>query len=324
MMQCMTHWFAAILAGIALCTTSSLRAQEFPVKPIKIVAGFGPGVGIEVSTRILAELVAKELGQPVLVENRPGAATMLAANQVAQAPKDGYTLLLLNIQQYNNHLLYRNVTYQASDFIPFAGGGILSIVMATSKSLPARSAREFVEYARANPGKVNYGYWGAGGSPHLLAARMEGVSGLKMQGVGYKDPAQATADLASGRIHLFFTSAIHGLSLLQAGQANIIAVGTPRRMPKLPEVPTFIESGVEGMPSPWWGYAAPAGTPPEVIAKLDRAFRTALATPRYQQMLSDSGSVPLTAESPAKLRKFIERESERWAAAIRPLNLQLD
>ena len=324
MKPCLTRCLAAILACTALCVTSTLYAQEFPHKPLKIVSGFGAGVGIEVSTRILADLVAKEFGQPVLVENRPGAATMIAANQVAQAPKDGYTLLLLNIQQYNNHLMYRTVTYQPNDFIPFAGGGILSMVMATTKSLPARSAREFVEYAKANPGKVNYGYWGAGGSPHLLAARMEGVSGLKMQGVGYKDPGQASADLASGRIHLFFTSMTHGLSLMQAGQANLIAVGTPRRMPKLPEVPTFIESGVEGMPSPWWGYAVPAGTPPEVVTKLERAFRNAMATPRYQQMLVDSGSVPLTADSPAKLSEFIERESERWAAAIRPLNLQLD
>ena len=313
-----------LLVALALAGIAAAQAQEFPVKPVRIVVGFGPGVGIEVSTRILAELVGRELGQPVLVENRPGAATMLAANQVAQAPKDGYTLLLLNIQQYNNHLLFRNVTYKPADFLPIAPGGILSMVMATSKTLPVKTAREFVEHARSNPGKLNYGYWGAGGSPHLLATRMETVSGLKMQGVGYKDPGQATADLVSGRIQLFFTSATHGLSLMQAGQANIVAVGTPGRMARLPDVPTFIESGVEGMPSPWWGYAAPAGTPPDVVARLERAFRAALATPRYQQMLADSGSIPLVAETPAKFNEFIERESERWAAAIRPLNLQLD
>ena len=319
-----THLFGITLAAIALAASAPTQAQDFPVKPVKIVSGFGPGVGIEVSTRVLADLLARELGQPVIVENKPGAATMIAANLVAQAPKDGYTLLLLNIQQYNNHLMYKNVSYKPGDFIPLAGGGISSMVMITAKGLPVRTAREFIDHARANPGKLNYGYWGAGGSPHLLATRMEAVSGLKMQGVGYKDPAQATADLVSGRLQLFFTSATHGFSLMQAGQANIVAVGTPRRMAKFPEVPTFIESGVEGMPSPWWGYAAPAGTPPDVIAKLERAFRAAMATPRYQQLLADSGSIPLLTESPAKFSEYIERESERWAAAIRPLNLQLD
>ena len=311
------------LASI-LCVCAGAHAQDFPTRPIKIVAGFGPGIGIEVSTRVLAELLAKELGQPVLVENKAGASTMLAANYVAQAPKDGYTLLLLNIQQYNNPLLLRNVTYKPSDFIPIAPGGILTLVMATAKTLPVQNAREFIEYARANPGKLNYGYWGVGGSPHLMATRLEAVSGIKMEGVGYKDPAQATTDLASGRIHLFFTSATHGLTLMQAGQANIVAVGTPQRMAKLPDVPTFVESGVQGMPSPWWGYAAPAGTPPEVIARLERAFRAAMATPRYQQLLADNASAPLVLESPARFSEFIERETERWAAAIRPLNLKLE
>ncbi len=314
----------AIAAG-AFAAASPLRAQQdFPNRPIKIVVGFAAGVGIEVSTRVLAELLAKELGQSVLVENKPGASTMIAANQVAQAPKDGYTLLLLNIQQYNNNLMFRNVSYKPSDFIPIAAGGIVSLVMATSKTVPARNAREFIEYARANPGKLNYGYWGAGGSPHLMVTRLQSVAGLKMEGIAYKDSAPATTDLATGRIHLFITSATHGMSLMQAGQANIIAVGTQRRMAKLPDVPTFAESGIEGMPSPWWGYGAPAGTPPEVIAKLERAFRAAIATPRYQQMLADSASDGLVTESPAKFNEFIERETERWAAAIKPLNLKLE
>ena len=324
-MHPITRRHALVLAGATLGALDPVVAQQdFPTRPIKIVVGFGPGVGIEVSTRVLAELLSKELGQPVLVENKPGASTMLAANQVAQAPKDGYTLLLLNIQQYNNPLLIRNVAYKPADFIPIAAGGILTLVMATAKTLPVQNAREFIEYARANPGKLNYGYWGVGGSPHLMATRLEAVSGIKLEGIGYKDPAQATTDLASGRIHLFFTSATHGLTLMQAGQANIVAVGTPQRMAKLPDVPTFVESGVRGMPSPWWGYAAPAGTPPEVIARLERAFRAAMATPRYQQMLADNASAPLVLESPARFSEFIERETERWAAAIRPLNLKLE
>ena len=299
-------------------------AQEFPNKPIRIVVGFGQGIGMEVSTRLLAELLAREIGQPVLVENKPGAATMIAAAAVAGAPKDGYTLLMLNNQTVNNVLMYRSVPYRNSDFIPIAAGGLVSMVMAVSKTVKAASGREFVDYAKANPDKVFYGYWGAGGSPHLLAARMAATSGVLMQGVGYKDPGQATADLVTGRIQLFFTSATHGLSLAQAGHANIVAVGTPARMPNLPEVPTFVESGIEGMPNPWWGYAAPAGTPAEVVEKLARAIRAVLASPRYQAMLASTGSSALPADTPAKFQEFIERDQERWAAAIRPLKLQLD
>jgi tripartite-type tricarboxylate transporter receptor subunit TctC len=318
------HLSLALAAGAWADPTWAQSASDFPTKPIKIVSGFGPGVGIEVSTRILADLLAKELGQTVLVENKPGAATMIAANQVAQAPKDGYTLLLLNIQQYNNPLLFRSVSYKPADFIPIAAGGSLSLVMATGKALPVKTAREFIDLARANPGKFNYGYWGAGGSPHLLVTRIQAVTGIKMEGIAYKDPAQATTDLASGRIHLFVTSATHGLSLQQGGQANIVAVGTARRLAKLPEVPTFAESGIEGLPSPWWGYGAPAGTPPEVIAQLERAFRAAMATPRYKQMLADTASEALPFETPAQFKEFIDAQTELWAAAIRPLKLALE
>lgn len=317
-------FLSCVLASTGVGLGTRALAQEFPNRPVKIVVGFGPGVGSEVATRVLADLLVKELGQSVVVENKPGASSMIGVNYVAQAPKDGYTVLMLNIQQYNNHLMYKNVTYKPSDFIPFAGGGILSLVMMTNKNVPSGSVREFVEYAKANPGKLNFGYWGAGGSPHIMGIRMQAVTGIKMEAVGYKDVAQATTDLLSGRIHMFFTSAPHGLSLAQSGQANLVAIGTPRRLPTLPNVPTFEESGVQGLPTVWWGYAVPAGTPADAVAKLERAFKAAMATPRYQQLLVDAASAPLTFESPQKMGEFIERESDRWAAAILPLNLKFD
>lgn len=314
----------SVLAAGIITAASISHADEFPNRPIKIVVGFGQGVGIEVTTRLLGDLVAKELGQPVIIDNKPGASTMIAANYVAQAPKDGYTMLLLNVQQYNNHLMYQNVQYKNSDFTPVALGGLLSIVMATSKGMPATSVQEFISYTRNNPGKVNYGYWGVGGSPHLMAARMEAISGLEMKGIGYKNPAQATTDLVSDRIQLFFTSATHGLSLLQAGHANILAVGTPERMSKLPDTPTFSESGIQNMPNPWWGYAVPAGTPPDVVQKLRTAFLKAMTNPSYQKWLAESGSVPLALDKQEDIDAFIVTETERWADAIRPLNLKLD
>lgn len=314
----------AALLGLAASGSAFAQASDYPNRPIKIVVGFGPGVGMEVSTRLVGELLAKEIGQPVLIENKAGASTMIAAQQVAAAPKDGYTVLMWNNQTANNQLLFKSVPYKNSDFVPVAGGGIVSMVLAVSKQFPVKTGRELLDYARANPGKLNYAYWGAGGSPQLLAARMEATTGVKLTGVGYKEPAQATTDLAAGRVQMFFTSATQGLGMVNAGQANIVAVGTARRMANLPDVPTFVESGIEGMPNPWWGYAVPTGTPQPVIDKLAAAIRAAVAQPRYQQMLVTTGSAPLPADSPAAFQQWITQDLERWAAAIRPLKLQLD
>jgi tripartite-type tricarboxylate transporter receptor subunit TctC len=302
------------------------RAQggDFPNRPIRIVVGFGPGIGMEVSTRVMADLLSREIGQPVLVENKPGASTMIAAQLVAAAPKDGYTLLMLNNQTVNNELLYKKVPYRNSDFVPIAAGGLTTMVMAVSATVPVSTGAEFIAYAKARPGKVFYGYWGAGGSPHLLAARLNSTAHLDLEGVGYRDPGQATADLVTGRIQLFFTSATHGLSLQNAGTAKLVAVGSSSRMPGMPDVPTFAESGIEGMPNPWWGYAAPAGTPQDVILKLERAIKAAVAAPRYQAMLATTGSASLSLESPAKFHEWIAGDEEKWAAAIRPLKLSLD
>ena len=314
------HLLAAVLASAATCSL----AQEFPNRPIRIIVGFGPGIGMDVTTRTLAEVISREQGISVLVENRPGAATMLATNYVAQAAKDGYTLLAINNQQYNNPLIYRNVTYKNSDFIPITPGGLVSMVMAVSQSVPAKTAREFVDYAKANPDNVFYGYWGAGGSPHLMAAMLEKSAGIRMRGVPYKDSGQAASDLAAGRIQLFFTSVTHALPLHQSGNVRIIAVGTPQRLPALADVPTFAEAGIEGVPNPWWGYAAPAGTPKEVVQALERILGKGTASPRYQALLAQTGSFPLGMKSPDEFETFIGRQTELWGSVIRPLKLQLD
>ena len=316
---------AALLLGAAMASAATCSlAQDFPNRPIRIIVGFGPGIGMDVTTRMLADVISKDQGIPVLVENKPGAATMLATNYVAQSPKDGYTLLTINNQQYNNPLMYRNVTYKNSDFIPITAGGLVSMVMAVAQSVPAKTAREFIDYAKANPDNVFYGYWGAGGSPHLMAAMLEKATGVRMRGVPYKDSGQATSDLAAGRIHLFFTSVTHGLPLHQSGLVRIIAVGTPQRLPALADVPTFSESGIEGVPNPWWGYAAPAGTPKEVVQALERILGKGTASPRYQALLAQTGSFPLSMKSPDEFETFIGRQTELWGSLIRPLKLQLD
>ena len=313
-----------MLATFAVAAPALSPAQEFPSRPIRIVVGFGPGIGLDVTTRMLAEVITKDQGIPVVVENKPGAATMLATNYVAQSPKDGYTLLAINNQQYNNPLMYRNVAYKNSDFIPIAAGGLVSMVMAVSKSIPVKNAREFIDYAKANPNNVFYGYWGAGGSPHLMAAMLEKAAGLKMQGVAYKDSGQATADLAAGRIQLFFTSVTHALPLHQSGHVKIVAVGTPVRLPVLADVPTFSESGIDGVPNPWWGYAAPAGTPKDVVQTLERIFAKGTASPRYQALLAQTGSFPLQTKSAEELQAFIDQQTDLWGSVIRPLKIQLD
>ena len=313
-----------MLLACACATPAFAQSDDYPNKPIRIVVGFGPGIGMEVSTRLLAELLSKELGQPVIVEDKPGASTMIAASAVVNAPKDGYTVLMWNNQTVNNSLLFKSVPYKNSDFVPVAAGGIVSMVMTVSKSFPVKSAAEVVAYAKANPSKINYAHWGVGGSPQLLAERMSATTGVKMTGIGYKDPGQAIGDLVAGRVQLLFASATQGLTMLQSGQVNLLAVGTPKRLASLPDVPTFTEAGIESMPAPWWGYAVPVGTPAPVIDKLARAIRAAVASPRYQAMLASTGSFPLNADSPAQFQEWISKDYERWADAIRPLKLQLD
>ena len=321
---CVRHLPLYLLAAIMASAASLSFAQEFPSRPIRIIVPFGPGVGMEITTRTLAEVISKEQGIPVIVESKPGAATMLATNYVAQSPKDGYTLMTINNQQYNNPLMYRNVTYKNSDFIPISAGGLVSMVMAVSKAVPAKTANEFIAYAKGNPDNVFYGYWGAGGSPHLMAAMLERAAGIQMRGVPYKDSGVATSDLASGRIQLFFTSVTHALPLHQSGLLKVIAVGTPQRLPALAEVPTFAESGIDGVPNPWWGYAAPAGTPKEVVQSLERILNKGIASPRYQALLAQTGSSPLSMKSPDEFQTFIDRQTDLWASVIRPLKLQLD
>ena len=314
-----------LLAVTAAGVPSLSHADStFPNRAIRIVVGFGPGIGIDITTRMLAEVIGKEQGITVLVENKPGSSTLLATNYVASAAKDGYTLLALNNQQYNNPLLYKNIAYKNSDFVPIAPGGLVSMVMAVSKEVAANNAREFVAYARANPDKIFYGYWGAGGSPQLMAAMLEKASGIKMQGVSYKDSGQATSDMAAGRIQLFFTSVTHGMPLHQAGRIKIIAVGTPKRLPALAEVPTFAEAGIDGVPAPWWGYGAPAGTPPDVLATLEKILRKGTASPRYLGLLANTGSSPLELNSAQAFNTFIDKQTEVWADVIKSLNIQLD
>lgn len=316
---------ATLLLACLAWAPSWSAAQSFPTKPIRIVIGQGAGVGIDVSTRMLADVIGKDQGITVLVENKPGAATMLAATSVLQSPRDGYTVLTIQSQQYNNPMMFKTVPYKNSDFVPVAPGGLVSMAIVVSKALPVENVQDLVAYSKANPEKVFYGYWGAGGSPHLMAAMFEKVAGLRMNGVGYKTPAQGTADLATGRLHLFFTSVTHAMQLQQAGHAKVLAVGSPARLPALPDVPTFAESSVlKGVPNPWWGYAVAAGTPKEATDALERIFAKAIASPRYQELLTKTASYVGPARTPNELQAFIDQQTALWTPVIADLKLQLD
>ncbi len=249
---------------------------------------------------------------------------MLAAQAVMHSPKDGYTILAINNQHYNNELMYSTVTYKKSDFIPIAGGGIPTIAMMVSKTFPANTVQEFVKVAKTKPGEISYGYWGAGGSPEILAKKLETSNGISLVGIGYKEAANAMPDLIAGRISLFFSSVAQGLPLYKSGLVNFLAVGAPQRLPTLPDVPTFAEAGLTEMPDAWSGYAAPAGTPPEVVEKLWLAITKVTATPEYRSKLAETGTVPLVTESRAAFDAFIDQEYQRWASVIRPMNLHLN
>lgn len=323
----MVLFLRAAFIGLTMATTMAVahsEAAEFPNRPIRIVIGFGAGVGLDVNTRFMAEMLEKDLGQSVTIENKPGASGMIAANTVRSAPKDGYTLLVINNQHYTNKIIYKNISYSDDDFIPISGGGFSTMTLATSKELPVNSVKELIEFGKQKPNNLRYAYWGTGGSPQILAKKMEEISKMQMLGVAYKDSGPANADLVAGRVSLFFTSLAQALPLYDGKQVNLLAISAPQRLPNLPDVPTFTESGLIGMPNPWWGYAAPAGTPRDVVEKLHRAILKVVSSAEFREKLARSGSTPMPTETPEKLVEFVKQDFMRWEPIIRGLDIRIE
>ncbi|HEY4370373.1 MAG TPA: tripartite tricarboxylate transporter substrate binding protein [Burkholderiales bacterium] len=315
-----------ILAAAALTAAAQAQAQTYPKQPIRLILPFAAGGLVDVIGRFTAQKMSETLGQPFVVENVAGAGGTIAAAQVAHAPADGYTLLNANASTLTiTPALYRSLSYDAEKaFVPVGAIGQFYFVMGANNAVTANNLREFVAYAKANPGKLNYGSPGFGTTPHLAGEMLKRAAGLQMTHVPYKGAGQVVQALVAGDVQVFFDARTLLGPLVQAGKIKALAVTSPARMKELPQVPTAAESGVKEIEfSTWTAWVAPAATPPEVLAVLRGALAKVTASTEMREMLANRGFEPFNV-TPEGLAERVRTETPRWAEIIRASGVKLE
>lgn len=316
--------FSMVLTALLVANaTAPVMAQDFPKLPIRIIVPFSAGGPTDAAARILADRMGKEVSVPVIVENKGGAASIIATEFVANAPNDGHTILVASNQATTNHLVYKKVPYKISDFEPVSLLYKAPLALTVSKDLPVSNVSQFVAYARKNPDKINYAILGPGGSPHILAKSLEAAAGIKMVDVSYKESAPAIQDMMQGAIQLYFNSVISSLPLHNSGHVKIIGIVNDKRLDAAPNIPTLAEQGYPISLVPWFGFLVPKGTPKDRIALLNKITVNAVNSSEFKDVMTKFGSVPQSS-TPEELSAFIAKDTEAWGDVIRPLHLQLE
>jgi tripartite-type tricarboxylate transporter receptor subunit TctC len=318
--------FLRLVAGVAAlpAVPRIASAQTYPTRPVRIVVGLPAGGGVDIVARLIGQWLSERLGQPFVIENRPGAATNIATEAVVNAPRDGYTLLLAFVSQAINATLYEKLNYDfIRDIAPVASIARGTLVMVINPSFPARTVPEFIAYAKANPGKINMASGGNGSPPHVTGELFKAMTGVNMLHVPYRGDAPALTDLIGGQVQVLFSGLASSVEFIKAGKLRALAVTTATRSEALPDIPTVGEfvSGYEA--SSWFGIGAPRDAPDEIIKKLNRGINAGLADPKIKTRLADLGATVL-AGSPADFGKLIAEETEKWGKVIRAANIKPD
>ena len=313
-----------LLATVAAAAPVPALAQAYPARPIKMIAPFTPGSPVDVVARLLAQHLSIQLGQSVVVENRPGAGTTIGMKAATLAEPDGYTLLFQSSSLVVAPAMYKNLDYDpVKSFAPVANVAFGSWVTIVPPSLPVKSAQELMAYARANPGKLNFGF-GQGTAPQLVGEWFNRNNGLDIASVPYKGGMQAVTDMLGGTIHINIGVTATLLPLIREGKVRAIAVWSKTRHPELPEVPTMIESGFPGLSLGFWvGLWAPAGTPAAVIDKVNAAANTALRSPEMIASMKRLG-VDGSPGSPQDFAAFIADEAPKWADIVKASGVKVE
>src|SRR5476651_1375844 len=311
---------AIILASLLCASGASAQnaAGDFPNRPIRIVVCVPAGGGVDTVTRIVADGLQKRLGQPVIVENRAGAAGNIGAEVVFTSTPDGYTLLASQPAALTiNPLLYKQLNFDPAKFEAVAIMTSIANVLLVRPDFPAKTAQEFIAYAKANPGKINYASQGIGTTSHLTAALFETVTGTKLVHVPYKGTAPALNDIIAGHVDMIFMELASAIKLHEAGRARILAVATTKRIDTLPDIPTLAEAGVKDFESGTWNaIAAPPKTPPAIVAKLNKAINDVLHSPEAQAHFA-AINLHAAGGSAAEAAAFIRRETQVWGEVIK-------
>ena len=313
----------AVLAGAALLAATAHAA--WPEKPVTLVVPFPPGGPTDMVARVLAQSVGEQLGQSVVVDNKPGANGNIGNAFVAKAAPDGYTVLYNTSSLALSPALYKKLSYDArKDLAPVALTAVVPMGLVVNPQLPVKTVAELVDYAKKNPGKLSYGSAGNGNVTHLTAFQVTQHYGIAATHVPYKGSAPADVDLVAGQIH-FMTDTINSVApFIKDGKLRLLAVSTAKRLPNFPEAPTLAESGMNGFEAgAWQGVMVPAGTPAPIIERLNQAFLQALKNPTVLEKLRIQGTEPL-GSTPAEYGAYIEKELARWASVVKSTGVSLD
>ena len=318
--------FAVGLASLfALAASASAQPQSWPSKPLRIVVGFPPGASADVAARLVAAKMSESLGQSVLIENKPGAGSNIATESVVRAPADGYTLLLGTIANTINASLSKNLPFDfGRDLAPVASLASLPNLLVVTPSLGVATVQELVAAAKRKPGEILYGSSGNGTGPHLSGELFNLMAGVKLTHVPYKGSPQAMTDLLGGRVQAMFAPASTALPHIKAGTLKVLAVSSAKRTGSSPELPTIAESGLPGFEtSVWFGLLAPAGTPRDIIERLNREANRALADPAVKTQFAAQGIDGMggTAE---QFAAYIKDETAKWARVVQASGAKID
>lgn len=313
-----------ILAALLALVATQAFSQTYPNKPVRVIVPFATGSASDLLGRTVADRLTVALGQPFLVENRPGAGGTIGTEVVAKAPPDGYTLLVTTAATPITATAVRGLKYDTAAFSSITVLTHSPLGFAANPQFPPKTVRQFIDYAKANPGKVNFGSLGVATSHHVTGEKLKLDAGIDMVHVPYKGSGAAHADLMGGQIQVMFDNIVSLLPHFKSGKLTALAVSSAKRHPLLPDVPSLSEAGVKDFEAvAWFGYVAPPGTPKDIVAKLNAEIVKALSIPEIRQRLVEGGS-EVIANSPEAADRFLQSEIARWGAVVKAANIRLD
>ena len=317
--------YSVVVVAASLALTGFARADDYPSRPIRVIVPFSPGGAVDGPMRLIAQQLGKRLGQPVVVENKPGAGATIGSDLVAKSPPDGYTLLLASQTNAISATLYSKLPFDPiGDFTPISLIGREPGVIVVHPSVPARTLQEFIAYVKANPGKVDYASSGNGSGQHLFAALLASKTGMKMNHVPYRGSGQATTDLLSGVVAMAIPGTAGMVGHIRDGKLRALAVTGAHRSPQLPDVPTVVESGVPGYEAyVWMGLLAPKATPPAIVERLNRDVIAVLAEDEVVRYMAGAG-IEIVGSSSAEFGRFFRAERDQWAKVIKDTGAHIE
>jgi tripartite-type tricarboxylate transporter receptor subunit TctC len=317
--------FAVLVGGIAPVMTAHAATPEYPNRPVRIIVPLAPGGGSDYTARFIGTRLAERVGQPVVVDNRPAASGIVGTDLVAKANPDGYTLLLAYSTHAQSAQLFSKLPYDPiKDFAPITIVILTPLTMQLHPSVPAKTVKEFIAYAKQNEGKLNYGSSGPGSSPHLTTELFNSMAGIKMTHVPYKGVGQYITAQLGNEIQFSFANMFTTMPHWKAGRLRMIATSGSKRLEAVPDVPTIAESGIPGFESvTWYGFMAPAKTPRPIVNKLQQEIRAITFSPDVKKQLIDQGNEPL-GDTPEEFAKTMKVDADKWGAIGKKLGVRLD